>query len=281
MAIFKTPRRPKRNPFMVTTGGQSVPYRADELEGTWQATARHAQRQEEAGSQYRVQQMKDGNWHIVDVKTGIPTGKYGASAERAQQLLGKLLRRTNPRKMSRGTEQSLTQAASAVAGELTRALIRRSKNPNLAAFVAGGRGLRVRDLIQPPARPAGPNKGKKAKKNPSPVPGISVEEVVADIDGAEWANWDLNRAGIMHWQSNPKGGEARTRRAGKRGAKGAAATREARDVYTVQSEAQILAEQEAEMEAALMRRLRQGSARENPMPAAFGRLFRGKKTRKN
>jgi len=244
MAIFKTARRPKRNPFMVTTGGQSVPYHAAELEGTWQATAGHAQRQEEAGTQYRVQQMKDGNWHIVDVKTGVPTGKYGTSAERAQQLLGKLLRRTNPGKMSRGTEQSLTQAASAVAGELTRALLR-------------------------------------SRKNPSPVPGISVEEVIADIQGQEWANWDLNRAGIMHWQPNPKGGEARTRRAAKRGAKGASATREARDAYTAQSEAQVLAEQEAQMEAALMRRLRQGSSRENPMTAARGRLFRGKKPRKN
>jgi hypothetical protein len=44
----------------------------------------------------------------------------------------------------------------------------------------------------------------RRRRNPSPVPGISVEEVIADIGGQEWANWDLNRAGIMHWQPNPK-----------------------------------------------------------------------------
>ena len=140
MAGYKTPKRPRktrRNPFMVTTGGQSVPYQPDELEGTWQATAKHAQRHEEKGTRYRVQKMQDGHWHLVDATTGQPTGKYGTSAERAQQLLGKFLRRTNPR------------------------------------------------------------------RNPSPVPGISVEEVIADIDGQEWANWDLNRAGIMHWRGNP------------------------------------------------------------------------------
>jgi hypothetical protein len=49
-----------------------------------------------------------------------------------------------------------------------------------------------------PQRPA--ERRISRKNNPSPVPGISVEEVIADVQGEEWANWDYNRAGIMHWR---------------------------------------------------------------------------------
>lgn len=37
----------------------------------------------------------------------------------------------------------------------------------------------------------------------NPNRGIGVEQVLADVYGEEWANWDLNRAGIMHY--SPKG----------------------------------------------------------------------------
>ena len=40
-------------------------------------------------------------------------------------------------------------------------------NPSLAAYIAEGQGLRVRDLIPPTVKPAGTKKGKKAKKNPA------------------------------------------------------------------------------------------------------------------
>jgi predicted NUDIX family NTP pyrophosphohydrolase len=43
------------------------------------------------------------------------------------------------------------------------------------------------------------------KGNPfrNPNRGIGVEQILADVYGEEWANWDLNRAGIMHY--SPKG----------------------------------------------------------------------------
>ena len=88
--------RYRLNPFMVTTGGQSVPYISDELEGTWPATARHVQRHEEAGTRYVIRQMDDGFYHIVNAATGRSSGKYASTPQKAQQLAGKLMRRTNP-----------------------------------------------------------------------------------------------------------------------------------------------------------------------------------------
>lgn len=128
----------KINPFMVTTGGQAVPW-GDQEASTWAAIAKHTQRHESEGRRYVLKQLDDGFWHVVDAKTGASTGKYASTPSRGQEILGKMLRRTNP-----------------------------------------------------------------YRSNPSPVPGISVEEVIADVDGQEWANWDLNRAGIMHWRGNPR-----------------------------------------------------------------------------
>ena len=101
--------RMRRNPYRVTTGGQAVPYLRDELEGTWAATARHAQRHEEAGTVYSVEKMADGFYHVVDAKTGRPSGKYASSPEKAQQLAGKLIRRTNPDVSRRPSSRQVQQ----------------------------------------------------------------------------------------------------------------------------------------------------------------------------
>ena len=120
-------KKSKFNPYLVTRGGQAVPRSRGEEQSTWEAAATHAERQEGEGTQYRLAGPDEsGYYHIVDRKTGRPTGKYGTSRDSAQEVLKKLVRRTNP---------------------------------NLAAFVAGGRGLRVRDLIQPPAQPASSKAG--------------------------------------------------------------------------------------------------------------------------
>lgn len=36
--------------------------------------------------------------------------------------------------------------------------------------------------------------------------GITMPELIADVDHAEWANYDLNRAGVLHWRAhnNPR-----------------------------------------------------------------------------
>ena len=99
----------RMNPYRVTTGGQAVPYLRDELEGTWAATARHTQRHEESGTSFRVQQMGDGFYHIVDAQTGQPTGKYASSPEKAQKLVGRLIRRTNPDVARRPSSRQVQQ----------------------------------------------------------------------------------------------------------------------------------------------------------------------------
>jgi hypothetical protein len=157
----------KINPFMVTTGGQAVPQFKDQDPTTFHASGRHAQRHEEQGRRFRIQQTHSGVWEIVDARTGQPTGKYATSADRAQDVLAKMMRRTNPIELSRSTQRNLERAI------------------NLAA----------NQFINETKR-----KRRKTNSNPSPVPGISVEEVIADVQGEEWANWDYNRAGIMHWR---------------------------------------------------------------------------------
>lgn len=168
--------RKKKNPFMVTTGGQAVPadprQRTREqsvsdfiehgtpmsLAGGGHRVPRKVQGLEERGTRYRIVRGSDGRFHIVDAATGTPTGKYGMTAESAQKVLEKLIGRANP-------APSLDRAAEAVIAELSKRI-----------------------------------KRQKVRRNPSPVPGISVEEVIADVQGAEWANWAYNRAGIMHWR---------------------------------------------------------------------------------
>ena len=137
----------------------------------------------------------------------------------------------NPFEMSRSTERALTKAASAAAGELTRAFVRSRRNPKGYspddrghAFAGVRRTTKRGEKAATSAREARDTHAymsedqlladqeaqleaafmRRLRRNPSPVPGISVEEVIADIGGQEWANWDLNRAGIMHWQPNPK-----------------------------------------------------------------------------
>ena len=128
-------RTGRENPYLVTRGGQAVPRARGEEQSTWEAAATHAERQEGEGTQYRLSGPDEsGYYHIVDRKTGRPTGKYGTSRDSAQEVLKKLVRRTNP---------------------------------NLSAFIAGGRGLRVRDLVPPSPKPVATKKGKKAKKNPA------------------------------------------------------------------------------------------------------------------
>jgi hypothetical protein len=139
-------------------------------------------------------------------------------------------RKANPFEMSRGTERALTKAASMAAGELTRAFVRGRQNPKGYspddrghAFAGVRRTTKRGEKAAASVREARDTSAymsadqllaeqeaqleaslMRRRRNPSPVPGISVEEVIADIDGQEWANWDLNRAGIMHWQPNPK-----------------------------------------------------------------------------
>ena len=137
----------------------------------------------------------------------------------------------NPFEMSRSTERALTKAASAAAGELTRAFVRSRRNPKgyspddrghafagvrrttkrgekAASAVQQSRDVYADEsadqLLASQAAELEASFMRRLRRNPSPVPGISVEEVIADIGGQEWANWDLNRAGIMHWQPNPK-----------------------------------------------------------------------------
>jgi ADP-ribose pyrophosphatase YjhB (NUDIX family) len=121
-------RKHKKNPFIVTRGGQAVPQARDEHYATWAAAATHADRQEGEGTKYRITGPDEaGHWHIVDARTGRSTGKYGLSKIGAQEVLKKLVRRTNP------------------------------------------------------------------------SPGITMEEWFADVADFDWANWDLDRAGIMHY----------------------------------------------------------------------------------
>lgn len=136
----------------------------------------------------------------------------------------------NPYEVSRSTEKALTKAAAAAAGELTRAFVRGRQNPKGYspddrghAFAGVRRTTKRGEKAAASAREARDTHAYmsadqlladqeaqleaalvRRRRNPSPVPGISVEEVIADIQGEEWANWDLNRAGIMHWQPNPK-----------------------------------------------------------------------------
>jgi hypothetical protein len=43
----------------------------------------------------------------------------------------------------------------------------------------------------------------KGMKRRNPAPGITMTQWLADVYGEDWANWELNRAGIMHY--SPKG----------------------------------------------------------------------------
>ena len=329
-------KKSRLNPYLVTRGGQAVPRSLGEEQSTWEAAATHAERQEGEGTQYRLAGPDEsGYYHIVDRKTGRPTGKYGTSRDSAQEVLKKLVRRTNPNRTDFERElEAMRERGEVYEPDPLHALERASRgtatkmkgmrpvmglfrhrrtgavkrfplqfrtadwqkiedweqgvaNPSLAAFVAGGRGLRVRDLIQPPAQSAGSKKGKKAKKNPvsqpakyllqqalnqghaatfdpyekalvrklrdaglvtilasnqdftrfaatqkarasrapwkdfddydlvptkaerravklknNPSPGFTTESWLADVEGEEWANYDLNRAGIMHYSGS-------------------------------------------------------------------------------
>jgi hypothetical protein len=228
----------KNNPYMVTTGGQAVP--ADprqrtrdqsvsefidygtpmSLAGGGHRVPRKVQGLEERGTRYRIVQGSDGRFHIVDAATGTPTGKYGMTAENAQKVLEKFIGRSNPhrdqaefdlrfkeKRLYRGPDgrvEMLTdkQAAShAYRGYhlydsgVTYGTVkeRRSSRSNPAPSLDRAAEAVIAELSKQIKR-------RKVRRNPSPVPGISVEEVIADVQGAEWANWAYNRAGIMHWR---------------------------------------------------------------------------------
>lgn len=352
-------KKSRLNPYLVTRGGQAVPRSRGEEQSTWEAAATHAERQEGEGTQYRLAGPDEsGYYHIVDRKTGRPTGKYGTSRDSAQEVLKKLVRRTNPNRTDFERElEAMRERGEVYEPDPLHALARASRgtgmtmrgtrpvmglfrhrrtgavkqfplksrtadwekiedweqgveNPNLAAFVAGGRGLRVRDLVPPSPKSTAAKKGKKAKKNPAqdlleqalnqdsaaayqtkdkelvrkmeaagfvrildetparirfaatararasktpwqkfeprkksseypgqrntpderwdaehaaeeqayhsihraarlpksaklnPSPGFTTESWLADVEGEEWANYDLNRAGIMHYSGS-------------------------------------------------------------------------------
>lgn len=205
------------------------------------------------GAQERVQKLYPGErayevtfWDKYDRRnvSTLVTGKPAAVKKQAEKEHGANLREireikagdsmheyANPFEMSRSTERALTKAASAAAGELTRAFVRSRKNPkgyspdDRGHAFAGVRRTTKRgekaatsareardvyadessdQLLASQAAELEASFMRRLRRNPSPVPGISVEEVIADIGGQEWANWDLNRAGIMHWQPNPR-----------------------------------------------------------------------------
>ena len=176
--------------------------------------------------------------------TELATGKPADVKKKAEKEHGANLREireikagdsmheyANPFEFSPGAERALTKAASVAAGELTRAFVRSRQNPKGYspddrghAFAGVRRTTKRGEKAAASVREARDTHAyvnsdqiladqeaqleaafmRRLRRNPSPVPGISVEEVIADIDGQEWANWDLNRAGIMHWQPNPK-----------------------------------------------------------------------------
>ena len=80
---------------------------------------------------------------------------------------------------------------------------------NPAAAVLVGDRVRLRDLTEETAQDRKAKKAKAAqvrdaqgkfkKTRSNPGPGLTPTEWFADVEGSEWANWDLNRAGIMHW----------------------------------------------------------------------------------
>ena len=205
------------------------------------------------GAQDRVQKLYPGErayevtfWDKYDRRnvSTLVTGKPAAVKKQAEKEHGANLREireikagdsmheyANPFEMSRSTERALTKAASAAAGELTRAFVRSRRNPkgyspdDRGHAFAGVRRTTKRgekaatsareardvyadessdQLLASQAAELEASFMRRLRRNPSPVPGISVEEVIADIGGQEWANWDLNRAGIMHWQPNPR-----------------------------------------------------------------------------
>lgn len=174
----------RHNPYFVTRGGQAVPKAIGEERSTWQAAASHAERQEGEGTLYRIgQRDASGRWPILNRRTGQDTGKYGMTLEGAQEVLKRLIRRTNP-------------AASTLVGD--------------------GYGVRMRDLVRegqgaelPKSTKAKKAQGAqargkkaKAKSKRNPSPGFTTEEWLADVEGEEWANYDLNRAGIMHYSGS-------------------------------------------------------------------------------
>lgn len=81
------------------------------------------------------------------------------------------------------------------------------ENPSYGTLVEDR--IRLRDMLEELPQPektkkaqveqvrASRGKGKKSRSNPGP--GFTPTEWFADVEGSEWANWDLNRAGIMHW----------------------------------------------------------------------------------
>ena len=166
----------KNNPYMVTTGGQAVP--ADPRQRTREQSVsdflEHGTPMSLAGGGHRVPRKVQGleergtRYRIVRGSDGrfhivdAATGTPTGKYGMTAENAQKVLEKFIGRS---NPAPSLDRAAEAVIAELSKRI-----------------------------------KRQKVRRNPSPVPGISVEEVIADVQGAEWANWAYNRAGIMHWR---------------------------------------------------------------------------------
>jgi hypothetical protein len=238
----KNNRRHKANPYMVTTGGQAVPQFRHQQRPAFYDSGKHTQRQEEQGTRYKIVQTKSGVWEIINASTGRPTGKYATSAERAQEVLARMLRRTNPHRDRTQFERELEEMRDLgevyepkpfprpTGGMAMKAAASKSKSAYRDRWgrvkmltEAQAATLPYRAYQKIASNPKSSGAAEKAlehaaaaaieelrgmikrsknpmRRNPSPVPGISVEEVIADVQGEEWANWDYNRAGIMHWR---------------------------------------------------------------------------------
>jgi hypothetical protein len=208
------------------------------LAGGGHRVPRKVQGLEERGTRYRIVQGSDGRFHIVDAATGTPTGKYGMTAENAQKVLEKFIGRSNPHRDLAEFERRLQEMrARGEVYEPQPLISQTAERPKAATGPMGlyrsPDGRRVKTMTEkqaaspvfrgwlkvannPRSSRSGPSldraaeaviaelskqiKRRKVRRNPSPGPGISVEEVIADVQGAEWANWAYNRAGIMHWR---------------------------------------------------------------------------------
>ena len=208
------------------------------LAGGGHRVPRKVQGLEERGTRYRIVQGSDGRFHIVDAATSTPTGKYGMTAENAQKVLEKFIGRSNPHRDQADFERRLEEMRDR--GEVyepqpfprpTDGMAMKTRyhpkspyrGPNgrmvmLTEMQAASPHYRAYQKVanNPISSRSAPSldraaeaviaelskqiKRRKVRRNPSPVPGISVEEVIADVQGEEWANWAFNRAGIMHWR---------------------------------------------------------------------------------
>jgi ADP-ribose pyrophosphatase YjhB (NUDIX family) len=193
--------KPRENPY--TADQQPFADLAPNVEGTMRCAVCNGTGVEDDG---RLCMDCSGTGRVAEWKQRKQR-RQGAGTIQAMFRSGKAITMTPAQVLKMPT---MFTSATVEAAKKAIASARGRQNPSYGTLVEDR--IRLRDMLEELPQPEKTKKsqvaqvrgsrGKKKKSRSNPGPGFTPTEWFADVEDSEWANWDLNRAGIMHYSGS-------------------------------------------------------------------------------